>query len=218
MINSSYVRSSLAQAALEHVPPLIRKALIEQRDFREEYGFRADAIIAFSDTGISIPRSELFEAIRSVFTDRSEVVVTDTGGRDWKVFAEGREGEQPRILISSNDQRYNLPDFTALSPDSAIRLRSLDETASDVNLPADSINSWRGILSARSLEDDEVDQFINEFRDTPVHIARSLRAEIQKGQSSTSSLVPPSRRYFARLVGEYDNSSSISDYCNRGWK
>lgn len=212
MTNSSYVRSSLAQAALEHVPPLIRKTLIEQRDFREEYGFRADAVIAFGDTGISISRSELFEAIRAVFADRSEVVVTDTDGRNWTVFSEGRDEEQPRILISSNEQRYKLPDFSALSPDSAMRLRSLEEAAADVNLPANTIVVWRDILSERGLEDDEVDQFHNEFRDTPAHIARSIRAEIRKGQSSVSSLVPPSRRYFARLVGECDESSFIRDY------
>lgn len=212
MTNSPYVRSSLAQAVLEHVPPLIRKTLIEQRDFREEYGFKADAVIAFGDTGISIQRSELFEAIRKVLADRSEVVVTDTDGRDWKVFAEGGEGEQPTVLISSNDQRYNLPDFTALSPDSGTRLHSFEEAASDVNLPANATDAWRDILSERCLEDEEVDQFHSEFRDTPVHIARSIRAEIQKGQSNASSLVPPSRRYFERLVGEYNESFSIRDY------
>ncbi|MGB0683983.1 MAG: hypothetical protein ACPGOV_14830 [Magnetovibrionaceae bacterium] len=212
MKNSPYVRSSLAQAALEHVPPLIRQTLIEQRDFRDEYGFRADAVIALGDSGISIPRSELFEAIRVVLGDRSEVVVGDTDGSDWKVFTEGEEGGQPRVLISRDDLRYNLPDFTALSPDRAIRLRSLEESASDVNLPTNTIVAWRGILSERGLEDDEVDQFHSEFRDTPVHIARLIRAEIQKGESSASSLVPPSRRYFARLVGEYDGSNSILDY------
>ncbi|MEQ9488734.1 MAG: hypothetical protein RIM72_07050 [Alphaproteobacteria bacterium] len=212
MTNSRYVRSSLAQAALEHVSPLIRKTLIEQRDFREEYRLRAEAVIALGDTGISIPRYELFEAIRVVLCDRSEVVVSDTDGRDWKVFAEGEGGEQPRILISSDDLRYKLPDFTALSPDSTVRLRSLEEAASDVNLPANAIEVWRGVLSERGLEDDEVDQFHNEFRDTPVDIARSIRAEVQKGKSSASSLVPPSRRYFARLVGGYDESPSIRGY------
>ncbi|MEQ8442532.1 MAG: hypothetical protein RKK11_11340 [Alphaproteobacteria bacterium] len=212
MTNSSYVRSSLAQAALEHVPPLIRQTLVERRDFREQYGFRADAVIALGGAGISIPRSELFEAIRTVLGDRSEVVVGDTDGRDWKVFAEVEEGEQPRVQVSRDDLRYNLPDFTALSPDSSIRLRSLEEAASDVNLPATAIVAWRRILSERGLEDDEVDQFHSEFRDTPVHIARLIRAEIQKGESSASSLVPPSRRYFSRLVGEYDGSSSIWDY------
>ncbi|MAO93224.1 MAG: hypothetical protein CMM78_11200 [Rhodospirillaceae bacterium] len=202
----------MAQAALEHMPPVIRQTLIEQRDFCEEYGLKADAVIAFGNTGISVQRSELFEAIRAVLADRSEVAVTDTDGRDWKVFSEGGEGEQPRLLISSNDQRLNLPDFTALSPDSATRLRSLEEAASDVNLPTNATAAWRAILSKRSLEDDEVDQFHSEFRDTPVHIARSIRAEIQKGESSASSLVPSSRRYFTRLVGEYDGSSSIRDY------
>jgi len=212
MTNSPYVRSSVAQAALEHVPPVIRQTLLEQRDFCEEYGLKADAVLAFGDTGISIQRSGLFEAIRVVLGDRSEVVVTDTDGRDWKVFTEGAAGEQLRMLISSNGQRHNLQDFTVLSPDGATRLRSLEEAASDVNLPANVVAAWRNILSERSLEDDEVDQFHSEFRDTPVHIARSIRAEIHKGQSNASSLVPPSRRYFTRLVGEYDDSSTIRDY------
>ena len=86
MTNSLYVRSSVAQAALEHMPPVIRQTLIEQRDFCEEYGLKADAVIAFGNTGISVQRSELFEAIRAVLADRSEVAVTDTDGRDWKVF------------------------------------------------------------------------------------------------------------------------------------
>ena len=39
MANSPYVRAALAQAALEMAPPLIRRTLIEDADFREEYGF-----------------------------------------------------------------------------------------------------------------------------------------------------------------------------------
>lgn len=41
---------------------------------------------------------------------------------------------------------------------------------------------------------------------------RSIRSEIANGQSSIPSLVPPSRRYFERLVGAYDGSASIRDY------
>ena len=36
--------------------------------------------------------------------------------------------------------------------------------------------------------------------------------EIERGEGSPSTLVPPSRRYFERLVGKYDGSKSINDY------
>ncbi len=209
MTNSPFVRSSLAQAALEYISPLIRGTLIEQNDFREEYGFSAEAVIKFGDPSVSIQRSKLFGAIRKVLADQSEVAVNDENGRDWKVFLEGGERERPTILISSNEHRYSLPDFTAMSPDRGTRLCSLEESASDVNLPPKTTIAWRDILSERALEDEEVEPFHQEFRDTPVQVSQSIRAEIQKGQSRVSSLVPPSVKYFDRLVGEYDESSSI---------
>lgn len=212
MANSPYVRASLAQAALEHVPPLVRKTLIERREFREEYGLKADAVIALGKPNISIQRSEFFEAIRKVLATGFETAVIDTEGRDWKVFAERGEGEQADLRISSNGQLHSLPDFRALSPDSGARLRSLEEASTDVHLPRNATEAWEGILSVRGLEDEEVAQFLGECRDTPVHIARVIRAQIQAGESSASSLVPPSGRYFERLVGEYDQSSSIRDY------
>ncbi len=212
MTNSLYVRSALAQAALELAPPLIRKTLLEESEFREGYGFRADAILAFGDSGVSIQRSELFDAIREVLSGASEMVVTDTDGREWKLNSDSEESKPPTIAISRGKQRLILPDFAVLAPDSATRLRSLDEAASEVNLPTSARDSWRNVLSGRPLEDDEVDLFHSDFRDTPVHVARSIRSEIGTGQSSVSSLVPPSLRYFERLVGAYDGSESITDY------
>ncbi|MEW8051280.1 MAG: hypothetical protein AB2809_12975 [Candidatus Thiodiazotropha sp.] len=212
MSNTPYVRAAMAQAALELVPPLIRKTLLEEREFREEYGFKADAVLAFGDSGVSIQRSALFDAIREILSGVSELGVTDTEEREWKLRNEAENGDLPTLVISVSERRLVLPDFAVLSPDSAIRLRSLDEAASDVNLPASAQNTWRNVLSERPLEDDEIDQFHSDFRDTPVHVARSIRSEIETGQSSVSSLVPSSRRYFERLVGSYDGSISIRDY------
>lgn len=212
MTNSPYVRAALAQAALELAHPLIRKSLLEKQVFREEYGFRTDAVLAFGDSGVSIQRSELFNAIRKILSCASEMAVTDTDGREWKLNNESEGGELPTLAIYHSKQRIILPDFAALSPDSTTRLRSLDEAASDVNLPTSARDTWRDVLSERALDDDEVDEFHSDFRDTPVHIARSIRSEITNGQSSISSLAPPSRRYFERLVGGYDGSTSISDY------
>ncbi len=218
MANSPYVRSALAQAALEYVPPLIRKSLIERRDFREEYGFKTDAILAFDGSDVSIQRSELFDAIREVLTSRSEQAVSDTAGNEWKVLAEGEKDDLPDLVISHESKRFRLPDFTSLSPDKAMRLRSLAEAASYVNLPAATKDAWQEVLAERDLEDEEVEQFFDEFRSTPLHVAQSIRAEIGKGQSSISSLVPRSSRYFQRLVGEYDGSASIREYAVGGGK
>ncbi|HHJ18761.1 MAG TPA: hypothetical protein ENJ84_02850 [Gammaproteobacteria bacterium] len=206
----------MAQAAMELVPPLIRKTLLEKREFREEYGFKVGAVLSFDDSGVSIQRSAFFDAIREILSGRSELDVTDTEDRVWKLRNEAENRDLPTLVISSGEQRLVLPDFSVLSPDPEVRLRSFSEAASDVNLPASAQNAWRDILSERPLEDDEIDQFYSDFRDTPVHLARSIRSEIEKGQSSVSSLVPPSRRYFERLVGSYDGSETIRDYAAGG--
>lgn len=212
MTNSPYVKSVLAKSMLELTPPLIRESLLEQREFREEYGFRSDAILAFGDYDVSIQRSKLFDAIRTLLTGGSDIEVSDVAGRDWKLKLESKEGELPSISISCGEQRLILPDFAALSPDISTRLRSLNEASLDVNLPASARDVWHNILSKRDLEDDEIDEFHRDFRDTPIHIARSIRADIEKGKSSISSLVPLSRKYFERLVGAYDGSACIRDY------
>lgn len=212
MTRGPYVRSALAQAALELAPPLIRETLLDDSEFREEYGLGTDAVLAFGGSGVSIQGSELFDAIRKILSGASDVEVTDTDGWQWKLSNESEGEERPTLAISRGEQRLVLPDFAALSPDSSTRLRSLDETASDVMLPTSARDAWRSILLVRALDDDEVNEFHSDIRDTPGHIARSTRREIANWQSSVSSLVPHSKRYFERLVGAYDGSASIRDY------
>ena len=218
MKNSHYVRAALAQAALEFSPPLIRKSLLEELSFREEYGFTTDAVLSFGYSGISFQQSDILKAVRKLFCDASEMEVTDTEGQKWKLKNISGKGEPPSFALCRSKQRLILPDFSALSSDRSARLSSLEKAASEINLPTSARDAWLNILAERSLTDDELDAFHSEFRDTPVEKARSIRSEIVKGQSSISSLVPHSRRYFERLVGIYDGSVSIRDYASKSGK
>lgn len=202
----------MALAALGLTPPLIRNSLLQMSDFREEYGLEVEAAVAFGDTGVLIQRSEIFDAIRKILSGASEIEVIDSDGREWKLRNENEIGNLPTFVISSGMQRFVLPHFASLSPNRATRLRSLDEVVSDVNLPINARDEWRSVLSDRALDDGEVDELRIDFRDTPVHVERLIRIEIEKGESNISSLVPHSRRYFERLVGAYDESTSIKDY------
>ncbi len=204
----------MAQAVLEFVPPLIRKSLLNEQPFREEYSFKTEAVIAFGASGVSVQRSELFDAIRTVLAGEDAAEVSDAEGSGWKLRNESGEEELPNLVLSSAEQRLVLPDFAVLSGYSSTRIRLLEEAASDVNLPLDAQEKWRSILIERALEDDEVETFHSDIRDTPVHVERSIRGEITAGKSSLSTLVPNSRRYFERLVGIYDGSASIRDYAS----
>lgn len=212
MSNSPYVRGAMAHAALEFVPPLIRQSLLEEPDFRQAYGFRTEAALTFGDSGVSVQRTGIFDAVRQCLASSVELEVADADERNWQLRNESETGQPPKLVMLSEGRRLILPDFAALSPEAAVRLRSLDEAAFDVNLPTSAHDMWRGILTERALEDDEIDPFHSDVRDTPVHLSRAIRGEILAGQSSVSSLVPCSRRYFERLVGVYDGSTSITDY------
>jgi hypothetical protein len=209
----------MASTAMEFASPLIRKSLLNDKSFREEYGFKTEAMIAFGKNGVCVPRSGLFNAVRTVLAEKATAEVTDAEGCTWSLTIDAREGKPPNLVLSFGQQQLVLPDFSGLSEDAATRIHSLEESASDVNLPLSAQKEWRSILEKRALEDDEVDSFHSDIRDTPVYVERTIRSEITAGESSISSLVPNSRRYFDRLVGAYDGSSSIKDYAiNAGRK
>ena len=172
------------------MPPLIRKSLLEEPEFRQEYELKTEAVLTFGDSGVSIQRSRIFGAVRKSLAGVAELEVTDSDDREWKLTNEAGAGQPPNLAIFSDEQRLILPDFAVLSPDAAVRLRSLDEAAFDVNLPTSALDTWREILAERALEDDEVDPFYSDVRDTPVHLMRTIRDETLAGKSSVSSLVP----------------------------
>lgn len=202
----------MASVAVELAPPLIRSALLTERSFREGYGFKTEAVINFGSTGFAVQRSGLFNAVRRVLAGEVAVELTDVNDRTWDLRNEARSAEAPTLVLSSGQKRLVLPDFCILSEEAETRIRSLNESASDVNLPLIDRNGWLEILRERPLKDDEVDSFLSDIRDTPVHVEQRIRSEILAGQSSLSTLVPTSRRYFNRLVGMYDGSGSIRDY------
>ena len=212
MTNNPYLRATLAYAALELAPPLIRQTLFDDTAFKSEFGFKTEAVLDFVDSGASIQRSIIFDAARKVLSGFPEVEVTDTVGKEWKLINKLREDAPPILAIIRGDQSLDLPDLDILSQDKTTRLRRFEEASSDVNLPAGERHNWRHILSGRALEDEEVDEFYNDIRDTPVHVSRVIRREFADGKTGIATLVPPSHRYFERLVGAYDGSASVQDY------
>ena len=206
------VKTEIAAQCLNFVPPLIRETLLEDGDFREEYDVPTDNRIAFGKSGVDFQRYDLFNTIRDVLANASIQQVADVNGKLWTLKDISGEGELPNLEMSRSEQCVPLPAFASLSPDKSVRLRLLKEATSETNLPRHVSSFWRDILENRALEDDEVDAFYSDLRDTPTAKARDIRTDILAGQSTASSLVPSSRQYYERLVGVYDGSASIRDY------
>lgn len=212
MKNDPYVRSALAHAALELAPPLIRQSLLEDPDFRSDFGLRAAPVLSFGSSGLSVQRSIFFDAVRKVLSGSSPTEVMDTENRKWELINKSQGSASPALTMIHGDQILDLLDLNVMSPDKMTRMRSLDEAASDVNLPLGDRHLWHNIVSQRALDDEEVDDFNRDILDTPVHMSRVIHGEFTDGKTNISTLVPSSRRYFERLVGPYDGSVSITDY------
>ena len=212
MNNSSYIRSARAQAALELSPPLLRDTLIADKAFRQEYGFGADANLSFGESGIVFSRSALLGAIRKVLSGDAGLSVQDNDNKEWELTIEAEGDDLPALVISTEKQRLLLPVFLSLSPDASIRLRSFEQVALGINLPDQAKDHWNSILSNRPLDDEEVAEYHSDLKDTPTQVMRKIADDIKGGECSLSTLVPSSRRYYDRLVGVYDESTSIGEY------
>ena len=219
MANSPDLRRALALGALSVQAPLVQDALLEDQEFRDEYGIEMDGVLTVEEADWAFSTSVLCGGVRRALSSSLAQEITDREGREWKVERVGAEGELPILLLYRNEERLNLPlEFVALSPDRATRLELLEEAASHVNLPTEAVEFWRGILQERPLDDHEVQHLQADRLDTPVARRNAIRMEIERGEGSPSTLVPSSRRYFERLVGKYDGSGSINDYAGGGGK
>ena len=223
MVDRDYVRSAMAQIGLEDAPPMVRASLLADAQFRAEYDVATDERVAFGDRErVWFQRASVFGVVRRVLDDRSEAEVVDTDGREWKVTVSDDEGSSPKLLLSRSGRHIDLPNFGGLSPDRDGRLESLKEIVADVNLEVSVAETWAKVLTARALDDEEVQVFFRDVRDTPIATERSIltsiRASIRDGRIGVAELVPSSRRYFERLVGRYDGSTSIAEYAVGGAK
>ena len=215
MTNSPQYRSAVALGLLEFAPPMIRDSLLDDADFREEFGIERERLLVFDDSGPSLKRSELYDAIRLAFSGKSGLSVTDPEGRDWELVMEQDENQSAILSLARDDHQITLMLHTTLSPTRDVRLRSFEKIADNFNIPTSSRDRWRDIVLSRPLDDEKFDELYYDFCDTPVDVKRSIHLRFKNRNVSVSSLVPCSLQYYERLIGVYDESTSIADYVAR---
>ena len=162
--------------------------------------------------GVSFPRTELYDAIRDALSGTTKVSVHDTEECKWDLCTAATQAGLPTVTLARDARRFVLRNCRLMSPDPSTRTASLDEISHDVRLPTR--KKWLEVVSVRPLNDEEMDQFEDDVRNTPTHAARVIRREIAEGRGAVSSVVPGSPKYYGRLVGCYDGTGSMSEYCN----
>ena len=211
-------KSLLANLALDFVPPLVRESLLEDKTFVDDLGIQLEPVLSIGTANASFTRSSFYEAIRETLTSQDVQEVFDISGNKWEIQQKAEKDGRVQVNLSSGDRLFTLPDVAALSPNVDVRLTAFDSAASDFYLPEASRRFWLSLLEKCSLHDDEFDALRDDFGDTPASIAQTIRSEIASGRMEKSSLVPHSRRYFDRLIGEYDDSTSLSEFVKGGFR
>jgi hypothetical protein len=210
MPRDQLTKSDLASGMLRLFPPLLRAAALEDHDFRQQVGLATDAVIRLDKAGADFQRSSLFSAIRHLYESPSrDTEVLDKGGAAWRVTL-NETGET--ILVKRENERYGLPNFVCMSPSQTERLRWFDREAARLELNDEYSNNWRQILSARPVEDEEVDELFSEIRLTPLFVADSIAAHLRGEELSMLVLVPSEIRYYDRLVGAPPPTADLRSY------
>lgn len=213
MKSSDDVVSRIAVASLldDLYPPALKSALLSRDSFRSKYGFTVDVQLSFDDTGVSISRSSLFACIRNALKDPDEKPdIKDKNGNVWLV--EVVDATLGKAKLSQGERSLLLPEFWMLFEDAGARLSNFKRVAMDLNLPAASRSYWAKRLEASPLDDGEVDELLDDIKETPVHVIERITAEVEKGHSSFESLAPRSARYFDRLAGECVQEAVLKSY------
>ncbi len=116
--------------------------------------------------------------------------MTDNDGLQWKVASsEDKKG----IVLLREGARVPLPEFSCLSPDLEKRLDWFDREAEKYELHDSRAKYWREILSARAVDDEEVDLLLSEIRLTPPLYVLAAQNAPPKGSGKLHNCGPMSR-------------------------
>jgi len=196
---------------LQMLPPSIREGLLADQSFQDEYGLKPSPRLTFSDIGIIIARSELFESVRLALKDPSQkIFVKDVSDGKWEI--EILDVNAGSISLCKGDQRINLLNLWPLLPETSKRMEALRVAAHNANLPDKNFKKWSKKLDHDPVRDSNVDAVLNDLSDTPVFVMDSIKEQLDRSDSNFLSLVPNSIRYFERLVGQFNNNPNLHDY------
>ena len=210
--SSRYWRSSVARCVLKAVPQVVCNELLNDPIFLREYDVRADPTLIFGDD-LKVQRSDLYGAIRSVLSGSQAAYVMDGQGRKCRIAPIDAGRDMGGVVLSFGSSVFELSDHGILSENRDARLGCFDTLSRALNLPHESTSSWRRIMAKRPLLDGEVYELMLDLADTVVRRRQEIQETVVRDRNfGIATLVPRSRRYFERLVGTYDGSTSVHDY------
>lgn len=211
-------RSFIGKIGLNLLPKSIKEAVIQDNEFLDQFGMTmtTDGNIATEAGGPTFRLSELFSSIRSATPVGQDSTLFDHDDNSWVIRIDKDDDDQPNVILASENKvcTFSWAPLLLENPDQ--RLKRLEQEADQCGLPIANQESWRSVLSDRPLTDEELCEFLDDIGDTAIKRIEQLRTVISAGRAAPDDLVPQSRRYYERLIGDLGDAKSFCEHANAG--
>ena len=215
MIDDRKLKSWMAEIAMELFPPLLRKSLLDDDNFVNEYQLKVDSIISFGDIDVSFYQTRLFQAIRNTISGSSNSCVPDTRNVEWKLDVIQTEDGNQNLVLAHAEKKITLHDIYILSQEDSFRVQSFENRIKEIFIRRDTREKWHNILAERSLIDSEIFEYYEDINESISKKKQEITNSINKNQINIANLVPNNHKYYENLIGVYDGSSSIKEYASK---
>ena len=215
--SNDQVLSAMVESSLRLQPPIVRSAILNDEEFPARFGIGVRGGAYLRQLGVTISRSDLYKAFRSVDSEGNEVIITDYSGGEWRVARDAGEAGWPAIQLSNGNQQLVIRDLFPLCDQSDSRLSCFAKITRDIYLPAETRQKWMRVLKKRPATETEMERWHEEVQAAPQSLARGILRDTQTGDGNLDTLIPRSKVYFERLVGKYDTSRSIQEFAKGSW-
>lgn len=196
---------------LQLFPELIRADVLEDEAFRKRYDLAFDAAITFKKINLSIKGSELYPAIRALYSKaEGSVSISTTDGASVSLSTD--HADKSRVFLSVGDKRHEIPSFGMLAGDRGIRLSFFQDEIANQNLPSDVIAGWRQKLEQGPLGNEEIIDLQADLALVPQTLEAQIREEFQRPEGSISVIIPRSPRYYRALIGDRGEAANLEEY------
>lgn len=217
-MNREAIQPMLVGAALDLLPPRVRRALLDDKFFIERWHISTVTLVTLGRNGPSFRRDQLYDAMRKAIRKPGIAApVEDQSNATWHVLAQLQD-ETLAFSVSTGDKRFSIKDHSALAEDAAVRNAWFERTAREINLEDSTYKSWLVRLRDGPLSDDEFAELMVDIEQTPVSISRTLQASMEQSSADVGTLVPRELRYYERLVGRLGSAATVEGYIEAGAK
>ena len=198
MVPEGWSKGDVGAAALLLVPPSVRGPILERIGLSRSPVFSVDAVVRIEGSGAEFSRSRLFAVVRKVLASGGDVAQVEArDGTTWHVAQDAVKG----VTIAGEGKAEAFPEFACFAPDARTRVDWFEKQRAAFCIEDGAGVRWREKLSERSLENQELDELLEEFRVTPQHWVATMRRRLRGPAFGPADLVPASLRYFERLAG-----------------